>query len=226
MQRIRNSQHHGATRGANFGFESCTSKLLFLVWFSNLKFLPRACHQCDRKFKFTTLVAGKLAIMRACCAIAVTALSCLAGGSAEAATPGTDADAAAIEACLAEPAMAGRDPRECGESLYRSCVSEAGAVAEQKGGALACEKRRGDAWNIIARQTYRRIEAKLSDNDKRLLRTSQVQFELELSDLCSTARALGGDDPDLAAAVCSSELVTARALILKRIAGERGAATP
>jgi hypothetical protein len=199
---------------------------MFLVWFSNLKFLPRACHQCDSNFKFTTLVAAKLAVLRACCAAGLAALSCLACGSVEAATPSTDADAAAIEACLGEPAMAGRDPRACGDRLYRSCVAEAGAAAEQKSGALACEKRRGDAWNIIARQTYRRVEAKLGDNDKRLLRTSQVQFELELSDLCSAARALGGGDPDLAAAVCSSELVTARALILKRIAGERGAAVP
>ena len=55
VQRIRNSLHLRATRRANFGFISCTSKLMFLVWFSNLKFLPRACYQCDRNFKFTTL---------------------------------------------------------------------------------------------------------------------------------------------------------------------------
>ena len=28
---------------------------MVLVWFSNLKFLPRACHPCDRNFKSTTL---------------------------------------------------------------------------------------------------------------------------------------------------------------------------
>src|SRR5882762_9353126 len=56
VQRIRNSHHIGATHEANFGFTSCTGKLLFLVWFSNLKFLQRACHPCDRNFKFTTLV--------------------------------------------------------------------------------------------------------------------------------------------------------------------------
>src|SRR5882757_10211019 len=37
VQRIRNSQHIGATHEANFGFKSCTSKLLFLVWFSNFE---------------------------------------------------------------------------------------------------------------------------------------------------------------------------------------------
>src|SRR5260370_27634778 len=38
--------------------QSCTSKLLFLVWLLNLKFLQRACHPWDRNFKFTTLVAS------------------------------------------------------------------------------------------------------------------------------------------------------------------------
>ena len=64
VRRIRNSLHPGATRWANFGFKSCTSKLVFLVWFSNLKFLPRACHQSDRNFKFTTL--GPPLIARVC----------------------------------------------------------------------------------------------------------------------------------------------------------------
>ena len=54
VQRIRNSLHLGATRRAKFGFTSCTSKSMSLVWFSNLKFLPRACHQSDRSFKLTT----------------------------------------------------------------------------------------------------------------------------------------------------------------------------
>jgi len=55
VQRIRNSLHLGATHEANFGFKSCTSKSMFLVWFSNLKFLQRVCHPWDRNFKFTTL---------------------------------------------------------------------------------------------------------------------------------------------------------------------------
>src|SRR6516165_9305747 len=42
VQRIRNSLHIGAADRANFGFKSCTSKLMFLVCFSNLKLLPRA----------------------------------------------------------------------------------------------------------------------------------------------------------------------------------------
>src|SRR5260370_35051913 len=40
-----------------FRIQSCTSKLLFLVWLLNLKFLQRACHPWDRNFKFTTLAA-------------------------------------------------------------------------------------------------------------------------------------------------------------------------
>ena len=65
VQRIRNSHHLGATRKGEFRFKSCTSKLLFLAWFSNFKFLLRACHPCDRDFKFTTLGlrrAGRRAI--------------------------------------------------------------------------------------------------------------------------------------------------------------------
>src|SRR5882762_738191 len=63
VQRIRNSHHIGATHEANFGFKSCTSKLLFLVWFSNLKFLQRACHPWDRNFKLTTLGSGATPIV-------------------------------------------------------------------------------------------------------------------------------------------------------------------
>src|SRR5260370_28069648 len=44
----------GNARG-EFRIQSCTSKLLFLVWLLNLKFLQRACHPWDRNFKFTTL---------------------------------------------------------------------------------------------------------------------------------------------------------------------------
>jgi len=156
-------------------------------------------------------------------AVAVLALLRLWAGEGAwaAASASAEADAAAIEACLAEPAMAGRDPRECGERLLRSCLAEPGEAGKAPA-AVSCEKRRGDAWIAVARQAYRRIEARLGDDDRRRLRTSQVQFERELSDLCAATRGLSGGDPELAALACASEAVAARALVLRGLAG-RGA---
>ena len=147
-------------------------------------------------------------------------------GYAAGAAPGADADAASIEACLAEPGMAGRDPRECGERLTRRCLADAGDAARQTQSVIACAKRRGDAWNVIARKAYHEMEAKLGADDKRRLRTSQVQFELELSELCAAIRGLGAGDPDLATASCAADVIAARALGLARLAGGRGASTP
>jgi hypothetical protein len=140
--------------------------------------------------------------------------------------PGADADAALIEACRSEPNMAKRDPRECGERLLRQCLADAGDAARQAQSVIACEKRRGDAWNVIARKAYHDIEAKLGAEDKRRLRTSQVQFELELADLCAAIRGLGAGDPDVATASCASDVIAARALSLSRLAAGRGASTP
>jgi hypothetical protein len=83
---------------------------------------------------------------------------------------------------------------------------------------VRCEQKRSDAWLFLARQAYHQLEAKLGDADRKLLRTSQVQFELELRDLCMAARAALGGDPDLATASCSSDLNAARALALRRLA--------
>jgi hypothetical protein len=170
-----------------------------------------------RGFAFRLLQAATLA-----------AVSCLAAISTARAAPGADADgdAAAIETCLAEPAMSGRDPRECGERLFHACLSAAGDAGRTILGAVSCETRRGEAWNVIARRTYRQIEAKLGDAEKRLLRTSQVQFELELSDLCRATRTIAGSDPALAEAVCTSALIASHALDLSRLAGGRDAAKP
>ncbi|SDR29935.1 hypothetical protein SAMN05519103_01830 [Rhizobiales bacterium GAS113] len=132
--------------------------------------------------------------------------------------PAADADAALIDACLNDAGMKGRDPRECGERVIRACLAEAGGSSTAAMTALACEKRRSDAWGLRARQAYRQVESKLGDADKRLLRTSQVQFELELRDLCAATRSLPGGDPELAAAACASDLVAARALTLARLA--------
>lgn len=165
---------------------------------------------------------GRLAV--AACA-ALGALLCLLVGGADAATsPSLEADAASVEACLDDPAASGSDPRQCGERLVRQCAADAKGAGRAGEAALACEKRRGDAWNLIARKAYRRLEAKLGDADRHLLRTSQVQFELELRDLCTAARAVAAGDPDLAAASCISELVATRALILVKLAA--GGAAP
>jgi hypothetical protein len=144
------------------------------------------------------------------------------GALAAAVGPSAEADAAALEACLAEPAMAGRDLRECGERLLKSCLADAGNAPTA---ATSCEKRRGDAWNAVARQAYHRIEAKLGDAEKRRLRVSQVQFERELSDLCAATRGLSGGDPERAELACASEAVAARAIVLRSLAA-RAASTP
>jgi hypothetical protein len=165
-------------------------------------------------------VARNRRIWRARLFAALAAALCLSSaGAATGASPGADADAATLEACRSEPSMSGRDPRECGERLFRQCLAEAGDAGRQPAGMLACEKRRAEAWNALGRQAYRRIEAKLGDADRRLLRTSQVQFELELRDLCAATRMLNGGDPDLVQASCASDLIAARALVLARLAG-------
>jgi hypothetical protein len=156
---------------------------------------------------------------------ALAAFLCLPLGVGARAVQDADVDAAVIEACLGEPAMAGRDLRECGERLFRQCLTVAGNAGETKG-AIACETRRGNAWALIARKAYRDMEARLSDAERRLLRTSQVQFELELKDLCAAARGLAKGDADLAAAACTSDVIAARALSLMRLATGRGASTP
>jgi len=138
-----------------------------------------------------------------------------------------DADAALIEACLNDAAMKGHDLRDCGERVMRACLAEPGAANQQAANqqaALGCEKRRGVAWAYLAREAYRQIEARLADAEKRQLRTSQVQFELEQRDLCAATRMLAGGDPELAAASCASDLAAARALILTRLAAGRQAA--
>ena len=89
--------------------------------------------------------------------------------------------------------------------------------------SVACEKRREDAWNVIARRTYHALDAKLGEADRHLLRASQAQFELDLRDLCAVARSLAGGDPDLASASCASDLVASRALSLLKLAAGRGA---
>jgi hypothetical protein len=157
--------------------------------------------------------------------LALALILCLSPGDlAKAATSAeAEADGAAIEACLNEPQMIGHDPRECGERLLKSCLAAAGDAAQTPSGAIACEKRRGEAWITVLRQAYRRIDAKLADTDKRLLRTSQVQFELELKDLCTATRELAGGDAELAMAACVSDVIAGRALSLVRLAGGRGA---
>ena len=81
VQRIRNSHHTGATHEANFGFESCTSQLLSVVWYLNLKFLHRVCHPWDRNFKFTTLAGAALAALVPCYALAQDPNAGAAGGT-------------------------------------------------------------------------------------------------------------------------------------------------
>jgi hypothetical protein len=160
---------------------------------------------------------------------AVLALAmCLSAGiaaRAAPAAPAAEADALSIEACLAEPSMNGRDPRECGDRILRQCLADANAASQAGAIAIACEKRRSDAWNLLARRAYRRLEAKLGDADRRLLRTAQVQFELELRDLCAATRMLAGGDPDLASAACASDLVAAHALSLARLSAGPGPAS-
>jgi hypothetical protein len=136
--------------------------------------------------------------------------------------PFAESDAAAVATCLSEPAMNGLDPRACGERVVRKCLDEGGSDALPPI-QLRCEQRRSDAWTLLARQAYRQIEAKLDDADRRLLRTSQVQFELELRDLCTVARAATGGDPDLATATCSGDVLALRALALRRLAGNGAA---
>jgi hypothetical protein len=145
----------------------------------------------------------------------------LAGeASAASPTPSAEADAASIEACLGDPSMGGHDLHECGDRVLHQCLGDASHAAST---SIACEKRRGGAWNVIARESYHAIESRLSDADRHLLRASQAQFELELRDLCSVAHALAGSDAELATASCASDLVASRALSLRKLAG-RGAA--
>jgi hypothetical protein len=131
--------------------------------------------------------------------------------------PTAEGDAAAIAACLSEPATNGLDPRTCGDRVMRICLDGGGSNSPPPD-RLRCEQRRSDAWTLLARQAYREIEAKLGDANRRLLRTSQVQFELELRDLCIVARAAMGGDPDLATASCSGDLLASRALVLRKLA--------
>jgi hypothetical protein len=44
----------GRAQGRISDSKAALASLLALVWFTNLKFLPRACHRGDRNFKFTT----------------------------------------------------------------------------------------------------------------------------------------------------------------------------
>jgi hypothetical protein len=157
--------------------------------------------------------------------LALTVFFSLSIGAAAQAAPGAEAgtDATSIEACLGEPSMAGRDPRECGERVLRQCLADANDASHAAAGAIACEKRRAAAWILLGRQAFRRIEAKLGDADRHLLRTSEAQFELDLRDLCAATRMLAGGDPDLAAASCASDLVAARTLTLLRLAAGSGA---
>lgn len=131
--------------------------------------------------------------------------------------PAAEGDAAAIATCLTEPALKGLDPRACGDHIVRACLDEAGSKPAPSV-QLRCEQRRSDAWILLARQAYRQLEARLGDADRKLLRASQVQFELELRDMCMAARGALGGDPDLATATCSTDLNASRALILRRLA--------
>jgi hypothetical protein len=157
-------------------------------------------------------------------ALALLIASCLwlpARASAAPPAAGAEADAASIEACLADPSMRGRDPHECGNRLVPQCLAEASRAASA---TVACEKRREEAWNVIARESYRALESRLGDADRHLLRASQAQFELDLRDLCAVAHALAGSDAELSAASCASDLVASRALSLRKLAGRGGAA--
>ena len=153
-------------------------------------------------------------------AVLLLTASLFTGAPAPAASPAAsaEADGAAIEACLGDPSMRGRDPHECGDRVLSSCLASASGGSAVTA-ALACEKRREEAWNVIARQTYHALESRLGDADRHLLRASQAQFELDLRDLCAVAHALGGRDAELATASCASDLVASRALILRRLAG-------
>jgi hypothetical protein len=158
-------------------------------------------------------------IVLAACALAAFLLL---GEAAGAAPPGSnaEADAASIEACLADPSMSGHDPHGCGDRIQ--CLVNADGTGTPSS-SVACEKRREDAWNVIARRTYHALDAKLGEADRHLLRASQAQFELDLRDLCAVARSLAGGDPDLASASCASDLVASRALSLLKLAAGRGA---
>ncbi|MGC1577690.1 MAG: hypothetical protein WA813_16520 [Beijerinckiaceae bacterium] len=158
-------------------------------------------------------------------AVALLLAPCLwlaADASAAPRPAGAEADAASIEACLADPSMRGRDPHECGDRVLRQCLSDA-SRATNASATVACEKRREEAWIVIARESYHALDARLGDADRHLLRASQAQFELDLRDLCAVAHALAGSDAELAAASCASDLVASRALSLRKLAG-RGAA--
>ncbi|MBV8450111.1 MAG: hypothetical protein JO124_19205 [Hyphomicrobiales bacterium] len=162
---------------------------------------------------------------RLAAAVPLLALCLLPQGLACAAPPaaGAEADAALIEACLGDPSMRGRDPHECGDRVLQAC----GATGSGGGAAsavLSCEKRREEAWNVIARQTYHALESRLDDAGRHLLRASQAQFELDLRDLCALARVLVASDAELAAASCASDLVASRALSLRRLAKPDAAA--
>jgi hypothetical protein len=147
---------------------------------------------------------------------ATLALAALSAASATAAPvpPSAQADAVAIAACLGAaapgqevlclegPALSGCEPRPPGPA------------------SVACEKRRVDAWGLVAREAYRALEERLSETDKRLLRTSQVQFELALRDLCAVAGSLAPAERDRARAACAARLIAFRALVLRRMAAK------
>lgn len=135
---------------------------------------------------------------------------------------GAEADAVSIKACLIDPSSRDHDPHECGDRVLHACLDDPSHAA---GAPLACEKRREEAWNVIARESYHAVETKLGDAERHLLRASQAQFELDLRDLCAVARSLARGDPDLAGASCASDLVAARALSLRKLAGS-GADAP
>ncbi|MBV9589420.1 MAG: hypothetical protein JO310_07475 [Hyphomicrobiales bacterium] len=145
------------------------------------------------------------------------------GAPLRAAPPSATAqeDAARIEACLDDPALQGRDPHECGDRVLRPCLANASG-ASSASAALACEKRREEAWNVIVRQNYHALESRLGDAERHLLRATQAQFELQLRDLCAIAHALAGSDAELATASCASDLVASRALSLRKLAGRGG----
>ncbi len=159
-------------------------------------------------------------------AVALLIASCLwlpVRASAAPPAAGAEADAASIEACLADPSLRGRDPHECGDRVLRQCLAEA-SRATIASATVACEKRREEAWNVIARESYHALESRLGDADRHLLRASQAQFELDLRDLCAVAHALSGSDAELSAASCASDLVASRALSLRKLGGRGGAA--
>jgi hypothetical protein len=131
---------------------------------------------------------------------------------------GAEADAASIEACLADPSMRGRDPHECGDRVLRQCL-DAAYAASGASATVRCEKRREEAWNVLARESYHALESRLGDADRHLLRASQAQFELDLRDLCAVVHALTEMQADLAAASCASDLVASRALSLRKLTG-------